>query len=431
MIGALRQMAMTGIRSRSLHNAGFLFAIQVVNLLVQLVTLPFLVRALGLEFYGRYVFFQAISQYFILFVDFGFQLTATARVATLRDDRSALSRYFWTVQGARVLLTLAAILVAALLGALLFDTRTDLPIFAASVAVILGTAATPLWLFGGMERMGLVCIAAVGARLSVVPATVLLVRQPDDAWVAAAIVSASSLLGGAITVLLIARGRLVGWERPRWQDLRAAYADAWHVFLSNAAISLYLAGNTVVLGSISPPAQVGLFGAADKLRQFASGPITPLAGAFYPRISRLLGEDRQAAAVLLNRLIWGMAAVMGLVSLLLFAAAEPLVRLLIGAEFARAGAVPVLRILAVLPLVAAFSTVLGTLTMIPLGLKKRFSQVTFASGLVSLSLVALLGDRYGAIGAATAFVLTEILVTTMLFLSVRSQYIFRLPLHKG
>jgi O-antigen/teichoic acid export membrane protein len=428
MIGAVRRAAMTGMRSRSFHNAGFLLAIQVVNLLVQIVTLPFLVRALGPDSFGRYAFFQAIAQFFILFVDFGFQLIATARVAALRDDRPALDRYFWTVQYARVLLALAAILIAAFLGAVVFNSPVDLPIFAASVAVIVGTAATPIWLFSGLERMGLVCIAAVTARLSIVPATILLVHQPGDAWLAAAIISASSLLAGLIALLLIARGRMVSYARPRLQDLRHAYADAWHVFLSNGAISLYLAGNTVMLGTVASPAQVGLFGAADKIRQFASGPITPLAGAFYPRVSRLLQVNPPAAADMLNRLLWGLAAMMGIVSLALFAAAEPLARLLIGREFA--GAVPVLRILAVLPLVAAFSTVLGTLTMIPLGLKKSLSQVTFLAGLVSMLLVALLGDGYGAVGAATAFVTTEIMVTLLLFLSVRSRRIFHSPLRR-
>lgn len=429
MIQALRRAAITGIRSRSLHNAGFLFAIQVVNLLVQLITLPILVRALGPASYGRYAFFQAIAQYFILFVDFGFQLTATAQVAALHNDRDALSRYFWTVQAARGLLALAATLIAMVLLTALFSSAADRPVFAASVAVVLGIVATPLWLFSGMERMGLVCIAAVTARLAVVPATVLLVHRPDDAWIAAAVISGSSLLGGIITLLLIVRSRTVGWARPRWQDLRTAYADAWHVFLSNGAISLYLAGNTVMLGSVAASAQVGLFGAADKLRQFASGPITPFAGAFFPRVSRLLHEDPPAAAAVLNRLMWALAAAMGLVSFVLLAAAEPLVRLLIGAQFA--AAVPVLRILAVLPLVAAFSTVLGTLTMIPLGMKKRFSQVTFLSGLVSLSLVAWLGHRYGAQGAATAFVVTEVLVTTLMFLCVRPRHIFRLSLARA
>lgn len=429
MVEAIRRAARAAIGSPSFHNAGFLFAIQVVNLLVQLVTLPFLVRALGPDAYGRYAFFQAIAQYFLLLVDFGFQLTATGRVAALRDDRAALSRYFWTVQAARGLLALVAGLVAVVLGTLLFASRVDAPIFAASVAVVLGTVATPLWLFGGLERMGLVCIVAVSARLAVVPATLLLVHRPADAWVAAAVISGASLLAGAITLSLIVGHRLVDFARPRWAEIRDAYVDAWHVFLSNGAISLYLAGNTVMLGSVASPAQVGLFGAADKLRQFASGPISPLAGAFYPRISRLMHDDPLAAAAMLNRMLWGLAGVMGLVSLVLFAAARPLADLLIGPEFV--GVVSVLRILAVLPAVAAFSTVLGMLTMIPLGMKKRFSQVTLLSGLVSLSLVAVLGRRYGATGAAAAMVTTELLVTVLMFLSVRARRIFRLPIARA
>lgn len=428
MLTALRRAAGTAARSRSLQNAGFLFFIQVVNLLVQLVTLPFLVRALGPASYGRYAFFQAIAQYFILFVDFGFQLTATARIAVLRDDRAALTRYFWAVQAARLLLGLAAAAIALVVGLALFRSPADWPVFVASVAVIVGSVATPLWLFSGLERMGLVFTVAVVARLAVVPATLLLVHDPGDAWVAAAIMSGSSLLGGVVTLLLIAGGGLVGFARPRWREMWDACVDAWHVFLSNGAISLYLAGNTVMLGAVAPAAQVGLFTSVDKLRQFASGPITPFAGAFFPQVSRLLGSDRAAASKLLTRLLWGLTGAMAVMSLVLFVAAGPITRLLIGPQFP--GAATVLRILAVLPALAGLSTVLGTLTMIPLGLKRRFSQVTFLSGLVSLALVAVLGHRYGAIGAASAFVLTEILVTLLLFLCVRPHRLVGLP-HRG
>lgn len=425
MTGALRGLAAAALRSRAMHNAGWLFVTQLSNLAVQLITLPLLVRALQPTGYGRYAFFQAVTQYFVIFVDFGFQLTATKRVAELRDEREALNHYFWTVQVARAMLAGAALLVALLLGLLLWRAPAERLIFGVSVLTVLGTVATPTWLFSGLERMGFITTVSLIARAAAIPAIALLVHAPADAWVAAAIVSATSLLAGFVTGVIIVHRRLVGWAQTSWAAVAAAYADAWHLFVANSAISLYLAGNTVVLGAVAPPFQVGLFSSADKIRQFGAGPITPVVGAFFPAVSRALSDDPTAARQLLNRLMWGIGAMMSVVMVVMLAGATTLTRVLLGPQFG--GAAPVLRIMAAMPLIVGLSSVFGTLTMVPLGMKRQFSRIVLGSGIVNLGLVAMLGHRFGAIGAATGFLATEIMVTAAMFVGLRQQAIFGGP----
>lgn len=53
---------------------------------------------------------------------------------------------------------------------------------------------------------------------------------------------------------------------------------------------------------------------------------------------------------------------------------------------------------------------MGTLTMLPLGLSKTYSRILLGCGLLNLGVIAILGHRYGATGAAIALAATELTV---------------------
>jgi PST family polysaccharide transporter len=67
--------------------------LQGTNYLLPLLTVPYLVRVLGVENYGRVAFAYAFIQYFVVLTDYGFNLSATQKVALLRDDAVSLSRH--------------------------------------------------------------------------------------------------------------------------------------------------------------------------------------------------------------------------------------------------------------------------------------------------------------------------------------------------
>lgn len=395
------------------RNVGYLSLLQIANLAIPLVTLPWVLRALGAEAYGRVAFYQAIVQYLLVFVDFGFYLEGTRRIAECRHDQKAVDAYFSLVQVARAGLAAAALLVAGAIILLVPLAPADVPIFIASLVAVVGGWLTPLWLFAGFERMGLVTIVSIVARLATIPLVFLLVRDPSDAWLSALIGSVSSVFGGLLAVVLIFRNRLVtGLRLPARREVFGAYRDAWHYFITNAAAGLYAAGNTVVLGLVSTPAQLGFFTAADRIRVLSLAPITPLSNAYYPQLSRMTATDPEAARRTLRRLLWVFSGGMGAVSVALYLLAPWIVALVMGPDFAEA--VPVLRIMAAVPFVIGLNTVFGSLAMYVNGWKREASRIIIGCGLINLLLLALLGSRFGAQGAAASLLATEILVACCL-----------------
>ena len=64
-------------KKRLASNFLSLSALQVFTYVLPLLTLPYLVRVLGVEKYGLVMFAQSVIMFFSILVDYGFNLSAT------------------------------------------------------------------------------------------------------------------------------------------------------------------------------------------------------------------------------------------------------------------------------------------------------------------------------------------------------------------
>ncbi|WP_429358474.1 flippase [Paraburkholderia sp. GAS32] len=386
-----------------------LSVLQVANMVLPLATLPYLFRVLGPNHFGAYVFAQAVVTYLVLLADYGFNWSATGEIARVQNDRDAVSRIFWKTQVAKTLVACVG-LALLVLGVLLVPKFIEIrPIMFATFPLVIGTVLFPQWLFQGLERMSFVTISTLSARLLVIPATYLLVHSPDDTWRAALIASMSTVVAGLISLTLIARMRLISFWLPGVSDVIGAFRDGWHVFMATAAISLYTTTNSVLLGFLAGNVTLGYFGAADKIRNVAQSLIAPLSNAMYPRVNALFAEDTVKAYALVRKALYAMSTIMFAVSVMLWALAPWIVRIGMGPQYAPV--VDVLRWMAFVPWMVALNNVLGLQMMLPLGMKKKFSEILLGSGVFNIALLVPLSIRFGAQGAAMSILATEALVT--------------------
>ncbi|MGF6995128.1 O-antigen/teichoic acid export membrane protein [Paraburkholderia sp. GAS32] len=392
-----------------LRNMLALSVLQVANMVLPLATLPYLFRVLGPNHFGAYVFAQAVVTYLVLLADYGFNWSATGEIARVQNDRDAVSRIFWKTQVAKTLVACVG-LALLVLGVLLVPKFIEIrPIMFATFPLVIGTVLFPQWLFQGLERMSFVTISTLSARLLVIPATYLLVHSPDDTWRAALIASMSTVVAGLISLTLIARMRLISFWLPGVSDVIGAFRDGWHVFMATAAISLYTTTNSVLLGFLAGNVTLGYFGAADKIRNVAQSLIAPLSNAMYPRVNALFAEDTVKAYALVRKALYAMSTIMFAVSVMLWALAPWIVRIGMGPQYAPV--VDVLRWMAFVPWMVALNNVLGLQMMLPLGMKKKFSEILLGSGVFNIALLVPLSIRFGAQGAAMSILATEALVT--------------------
>lgn len=398
-----------------------LLLIQGANFLLPLVTFPYLLRVLGPHEFGRLVFSQATIAYFVLLTDYGFNLTGTRRVAQCSDDFRQLSKTYWEITSAKFLLAGLSFIVLFVLTATVPAFSAYRDTIASSFPLVIGSVLFPQWLFQGLERLGFISVCSITARFATIPLTFWLVEDAADTWLAALIHASGQVMAGLIAIYLLIRYRLVGFSIPSPRDILKSLEDGWHVFISTAAISLYTTTNTVVLGILTTPSTVGFFAAADKIRAAGQSLMTPLSNAVFPRVASLMDKDRKAAFSLIRKLLLLQGGIGLAMSLILFIFAPQVIALAMGSGYEES--THILRILAWLPFVIGLSNVFGVQTMLNLGMKRPFSRILLASGIINLTLLIPLVIHADGIGAAIAVLTTECCVTLFMYLTLRSKNI--------
>ncbi len=407
-----------------------LFILQGANYLLPLITVPYLVRVLGAENFGRIAFAQAFIQYFVVLTDYGFNLSATRAVALVRDDTERLSSLFSAVMIVKSTLMVLGFGVMLLIVKLVPVFDRDWSLYVVVYLLVVGNVLFPIWLFQGLERMRHITTLTLLARTLAVISIFAFVHQRGDYLLAAALQAGGMVIAGLLALAVIPRVVHLHLHWPGVAQLRQVMADGWHVFLSTAAISLYTSSNVFFLGLLTNPTTVGYFAAAEKLIKAVQGLITPVSQAVYPHIATLTSRSHEAALTFIGKLLRVQGGATLILSFLLFILAEPLVDLLLGSQFQ--ASVELVKWMAALPFIIGLSNVFGIQTMLNFDLKHTFSHILVASGFINIALIIPLAHWLGAEGAAISVLLTEIIVTILMSVALmRRGLLHKMTTHRA
>ena len=399
------------LRHGLVHNVLALSGLNFASYIFPLITVPYIARVIGPTTWGLVAFAQSFGQYVILLVDYGFNMSATREVSRSRDAQDRLADVVAGVMGAKGLLALFTVVLALLMQHWVPLFRAHPILLWAGLFSAIASGLSPMWYYQGLEQMRLVSVLGISSKIFFTAGSFLLIRSPEDGWKVLALPGVASFLATAVALGMLYRkvpfrlpSRLLVWE---------ALQMGWTMFMFNTGISMYVVGNTFILGLFAPPQLVGYYAGAEKLNRVFSNLLVPLGQVLYPRLSHLAHSDREKAA----RLAWVGTVVMGIGGVLMgcvtFLLAPLLVRIMLGAGFEPA--VPVLRVLAILLPVVALSNVLGIQWMLPLGLDRPFNAIILGAGFINISLAVILAPHYAQMGMAYAVVFSELFVTLAMY----------------
>lgn len=402
---------------RVLSNFFSLSTVQFANYLVPLITLPYLFRVLGAPKYGLIEFARALSLYFVILTDYGFNLSATRQISVHRNDPGKVSELFSSVMLLKTLLTILSSLILALLVFAIARLRSDWPVYFLAFGTVVGQCLFPIWLFQGLERMKYVAVLNITTRLLVVISIFVFIREPADYLYVPLLQSTGHILMGFLGLLMAFRTFPIRFRLPAIAILKRELYDGWHIFISKMATTVYTTSNVVILGLFTNTSFVAYFAAGDKIVRAVQGLQVPLSQAIFPHIGRLASESRAAAMAFASQV----AKIVGVVTLVLsaslFVAAPYIARVFLGEQ--SEATVPVIRILSFLPFIIGLSNIFGVQIMVNFGLKRTFTKILTVAGVLDIILALALVTPLRHVGVAIAVVLTEVFVTASMFVSLR------------
>lgn len=386
-------------------NVMSLTLLQIGNYLIPLVVLPYLTRVLGADGFGQMGFATAFTTYFVLLVEWGFNLSSTRDVSVWRDDRITRSRVFWETVAARFLLTVAAIVSLLVLVRMVPKLEHHSTLLWLGMLQVLASTLSAAFYYQGIEKMGAMALVNLGVRLSSIPLIIFLVQRPGDVVLAFLIQTSCFLVASLANLLLLLDSNEISWALPRWDGVKRKLIEAFPLFLSSAGTSLYTNSNAVILGFVASEAAVGYFVAGFTLVKAVVGLSGPFAQAVFPRVSQVLSEDGEVSQLFIRKMV-RLQAFLGLAlstALLVFLPWG--VTWFYGEAFQ--ATVPVVAWLSPLPLIVCLASVFGMQTLVPLGKSRWFASVLLLSGILNCLLLFVLGYTLGASGAAIGVLLTE------------------------
>jgi PST family polysaccharide transporter len=420
---SLLRRGLEALRHPVSQNALAMHGVQIGNLIVPLITLPYVSRVLGSDGFGLVAFSQSLSFLLGLVIGWGFDQWASREAAVRRNDRGDLTELTAQILGARLILSAGALVIAAVVYLTSSTTRGSPEFEAMAWLAAVSTGLTPIWFFLGVERLRLPSTIALGVRVAAAALTFVLVQDSGDAWIVMALYTGSTVVGAVITTALLFRN--VDLRRPTFRPAVSAIRAGTALFAGIAGLSLYTSMNVVLLGFLGTRAEVAHFSAAERIVRAAIQLLQPVTTAAYPRITFLesSGNTRRASRLLL--LGAGLVLATALIgAALMFVLAPEIIRLVYGAQFADAAGV--LRVMSALLPISTTTLAAGYWLMVKRQ-DTRIMQITLAGGILNIALAPLLVHLAGIDGMAVSVVCAELAVMTMAWITARRRGIFPSP----
>lgn len=389
-------------------NVASLWFVQVANYIIPVLIIPFVVRALGVEAFGKASYAQNIIAYFTILVNYGFEYTATQDVAIHRNDKVATNVIFWSVIKFKSLLLLVSFVAVGFLCVFFDKANNDKLLYFYASLINIGFVIFPTWFFQGMEKMAGMALFNFFIKLLGAILTVLILSVSADYRLYVLVLSISYLIVGIVSFIYVIK-KYDLWKEEKDKALtKKVIMKSFPVFVTNVFVSLYTMSGITIVGVFMNEVEVGLYAGAQKIIVVAMIlSCTPFSYALFPKMSRMFSEDYERAKVFFKKILLCSVAFGVFVSICIYFFSPLVVKILLGAEFH--SSVEIVRAMSILPMLVIIATITTVQGIYGLQLQRLMPFITFVSGVTSLVCCIWLVPVIGFYGAVIAWIVAQVM----------------------
>ena len=365
-----------------LANFSYLSILQVFTILFPLLTYPYLLRVIGLELYGVIVFAQTIVNYVSLVINFGFNMSGARNVAVYKDDKTRLSSIVSSTYLCKLILWVICLVVYLSVIRIVPFFKDHYWVYALSFLLTFNELLLPIWFFQGIEKMKYITIVNLSARLLFVVAIFLFVHEREDYLIVPLLNGIGAMLAGCLSLYIV-----LGKERIRLsvipiRKLKSAYRESFPLFISNLSTQIYVNVNKLVIGSFLGMSEVSIYDMADKVLHLMKLPISMMAQAVFPKISR------ERNILFVNRVMFLVVGIVLLAYICVFIGSDQIVYFFTGKYMREASTI--MRLLGISAILVSFNTFIGGNRLVPMGYSSVYMKVMVGNCLFFLAGIGLL-----------------------------------------
>ena len=412
----------TNLRS-ILSNFISLSFLQIANFILPLLTIPYLVRTLGMENYGMLAFATSIIMYFQVVSEYGFNLTATREVSVYRDNKEKLEEIYSAVTSSKIILGIISFIMLTISMFFIERFAEEYLIIYLTFGIVIGQIFFPIWFFQGIEKMQFITFLNVLSKIVFTALIFLLIKNPEHMIYVPVFQSLGYLIAGVISVLLVLKRFDIQFKIPSFKIILKYLKDGFQVFISRIAVMGYTSGNIMVLGLFLTNENVGYYSISEKV--VAAGTLlgSIVGQVLFPYFSKVWHKDRSLYYLRFKQTFVMISIIMVLIALVIWFFSDMIVLLISGELHQKS--VDVLKILSIsvilIPLGGLF-----TQNLVVQKQDKYVTKITAITFILNFLIVIYMVKSFQEIGLAYTVVIIQclqIFINTVIFFRIKNRNI--------
>lgn len=287
-----------------------LSALQMLGIVLPLLTLPYLIRVLGVSNYGIIVLAGALINYFTSITDYSFKITATRDVAVFRHSIRKLSLIYSKVQSVKAILLIFSTSVISIIVFLYPPFYKESTVFFLSIPMLFGYTIFPEWFFQGIEKMKYITYLNAAVKVFFTLCVFIFIKHQEDYWIYPLLQSLGFIGAGVVAqYILVSKYKIKFYWLPRRIIIKTLKAN-FPIFINQFLPTFYNNTSTFLLGILTNTALVGTYDAIKKIIDLLVLVISIISRVCFPYLNR-----RRDSFIIYKRAMLVIGAVFSIVPL--------------------------------------------------------------------------------------------------------------------
>jgi len=364
-----------------LKNLSYLTLMRFFNIGFKFFLVAYLIRVLGEKNYGLVTWLDSIIQYFLMIINFGFNIYAAKYIVDFKDKKDKINEIVSSILIVKTILFIGSIIVVLILSMFNeFNIYKELLIL--FIFTGLGEVLFPVWFFQGKENLKPATLIVFLSRLFLVLATLAFITTKSDLTNYIIINVLSSVIMGVFGVVYLFKYYNIKFIKVPTLKLYYYAKESFPFFLGRFLSLVFNFGTIFLIGKYCQFEQVAGFDLSLKILMVGIIPFEMIQQAVFPTLTRTKNK------IMLKKLLLGSFIIGSLVGFILFLFADDFILLFGGnkmLEYAET-----LRVLSVLAPFIASTFILGSCALVAFGYFKEYNISLIGTSIIYFLALLLL-----------------------------------------
>jgi PST family polysaccharide transporter len=352
-----------------------------LNIGSKYILVGYLIRVLGENGYGILTWVDSIVQYFIMLINFGFDLYAAKYVVENRNNSKKLNEVISIIYYIKSVLFVLSFLI---LISLSFNSQIGgyFNMILLMLIMGIGEVLMPVWFFQGIEKMKIITIVTFITKLILILLTFLYIKNSTNISLYISFLVVTNIIWGVSGYLMMKKEANFMFVNVTLKLVKDCLNEGYLFFIGKFSTFIFNLGTLFLIGYLFSKGFVAGFDIATKIIFVFIIPFEVMQQAIFPIVVRGIGRKN------LQKITFSTFLLSTSISIILYSFSEKMIVLFGGISMLKY--TYVLNLVIILIPIVSLTIIVGNCIMVAKGYYKEYNWSIMISAIIFIALLILL-----------------------------------------